>query len=62
MATIYEQYHIFCVTNKLYILTKRMITSTIRKSGIKVVRKSYALVAYLILGDESVRGVGENEL
>jgi hypothetical protein len=39
-----------------------MITSTIRKSGIKVVRKSYALVAYLILGDESVRGVGENEL
>ncbi len=39
-----------------------MITSTIRKYGIKVVRKSYALVAYLILGDESVRGVGENEL
>ncbi len=47
ISELYEHYHIFCVTNKLYILTKRMFTSNLRKSGIKIVRKSHALVAYL---------------
>ena len=62
ISKLYDEYQDYCFYEKLDCVTKREFTNRLRAEGFKIVRRNYGMAIYLILGDESVRGVGENEL